>query len=87
MSGPRDEFLSEEDLDLKALTMRQLIAYWNQWLRQAQATNDLDRLTYSHGVFRDAPDTRASTPSDRARHQKPAPAKRARHRKTARRRR
>ncbi|CAN5236437.1 hypothetical protein BH20VER2_BH20VER2_10440 [soil metagenome] len=53
--GPRDEFLSEEDLDLRNLTDEELIAYWNLWLHQAQATNDLDEHTYSHGVFETAP--------------------------------
>lgn len=47
----RDEFLSEEDLDLKNLTEEELYEYWNYWLEQAQATNDMDRYTYSHGVF------------------------------------
>ena len=47
----RDEFLSEEDLDLRNLSQEELYAYWNFWLVQAQATNDLDRNTYSHGVF------------------------------------
>ncbi|MEP7012652.1 MAG: hypothetical protein ABJC13_20200 [Acidobacteriota bacterium] len=47
----RDEFLSEEDLDLRNLTEDELIAYWNLWLLQAQATNDLDEALYSHGVF------------------------------------
>jgi len=47
----RDEFLSEEDLALKDLTEEELHAYWNLWLLQAQATNDLDEKTYSHGVF------------------------------------
>lgn len=47
----RDEFLSEEDLDLENLTWDELIAYWNLWLQQAQATNDLDEALYSHGVF------------------------------------
>lgn len=51
MNAPRDEFLSEEDLDLRTLSEEELIAYWNLWLEQAQATNDLDRNTYSHGVF------------------------------------
>ena len=51
MSGPRDEFLSEEDLDLRNLSDGELIAYWNLWLEQAQATNDLDARLYSHGVF------------------------------------
>ena len=46
-----DEFLSEEDLDLRNLTWEELVAYWNLWLHQAQATNDLDEATYSHGVF------------------------------------
>jgi hypothetical protein len=52
----RDEFLSEEDLDLRAMTEEELLAYWDLWLRQAQATNDLDRHTYSHGVFSGAPE-------------------------------
>jgi len=47
----RDEFLSEEDLDLRNLSEDELIAYWNLWLEQAQATNDLDAALYSHGVF------------------------------------
>ena len=47
----RDEFLSEEDLDLRNLSREELYAYWNFWLEQAQASNDLDRYTYSHGVF------------------------------------
>ena len=34
----RDEFLSEEDLDLRNLSWDELIAYWNLWLEQAQAT-------------------------------------------------
>lgn len=49
----RDEFLSEEDLDLKSLSEEELIAYWNAWLLAAQATNDLDKNHYSHGVFGD----------------------------------
>ena len=61
MTEIRDEFLSEEDLDLRNLSQEELIAYWNLWLEQAQATNDLDRALYSHGVFeRDpAPDYRS----------------------------
>jgi hypothetical protein len=55
MEPTRDEFLSEEDLDLRNLSEAELIAYWNQWLEQAQATNDLDAHTYSHGVFERAP--------------------------------
>jgi hypothetical protein len=51
LSEVRDEFLSEEDLDLRNLTQEELIAYWNLWLQQAQATNDLDEALYSHGVF------------------------------------
>ncbi len=47
----RDEFLSEEDLDLKTTTDEELYAYWNAWLEQAQSTNDADAHTYSHGVF------------------------------------
>lgn len=51
MSELRDEFLSEEDLDLRNLTEEELVAYWNLWLRQAQVTNDQDEALYSHGVF------------------------------------
>ncbi len=54
----RDEFLSEEDLDLRNLTEEELIAYWNLWLEQAQATNDLDEALYSHGVFERDPAVR-----------------------------
>ncbi len=51
MSELRDEFLSEEDLDLQSLTDEELEAVWTAWLYQAQSTNDEDRYTYSHGVF------------------------------------
>lgn len=47
----RDEFLSEEDLDLRTMSHEELLAYWDQWLLQAQTTNPHDRRTYSHGVF------------------------------------
>jgi hypothetical protein len=47
----RDEFLSEDDLDLRHMSRAELYAYWNQWLEQAQATNDRDCRSYSHGVF------------------------------------
>jgi hypothetical protein len=55
MKPPRDEFLSEEDLDLRNLSDEELVAYWNQWLEQAQATNDSDAATYAHGVFTHEP--------------------------------
>ncbi len=51
MDEIRDEFLSEEDLDLRNMTDEELQAWWDRWLRLAQATNDRDRYTYSHGVF------------------------------------
>jgi len=51
MNALRDEFLSDEDLDLRSLTDAELQAYWNLWLQQAQVTNDADQDTYSHGVF------------------------------------
>ncbi len=47
----RDEFLSEEDLDLKTLSDEELDVVWTRWLQQAQITNDADALEYSHGVF------------------------------------
>jgi len=46
-----DQFLSEEDLDLRNLSEAELLAYWNLWLQQAQQTNDDDEADYSHGVF------------------------------------
>ncbi len=51
MGETHDRFLSEEDLDLRNLSWEELIAWWNAWLLQAQATNDLDYDRYSHGVF------------------------------------
>lgn len=51
MTTIRDEFLSEEDLDLRNLTDEEPVVYWNQWLDQAQATNEVDAHMYSHGVF------------------------------------
>ena len=58
----RDEFLSEEDLDLRSMTEAELYAYWDLWLRQAQATNDQDRHAYSHGVFTSTPAAGDATP-------------------------
>jgi hypothetical protein len=55
MDGVKDEFLSEEDLDLANLTDAELDAYWDLWLHQAQASNDLDAHLYSHGVFIEEP--------------------------------
>lgn len=51
MTELKDEFLSKEDLDLRNMTNEELFAYWNMWLLQAQATNDQDKHSYSHGVF------------------------------------
>jgi hypothetical protein len=51
MSKIRDEFLSEEDLDLVNLSCEELEAWWTFWLRQAQVTNEEDKNEYSHGVF------------------------------------
>jgi len=51
MNKQRDEFLSEEDLDLANLPMAELLAWWDLWLLQAQATNDVDAHLYAHGVF------------------------------------
>jgi hypothetical protein len=50
-AAPRDEFLSVEDLDLKNLSWGELLRWWDLFLRRAQASNDLDRDEYSHGVF------------------------------------
>jgi hypothetical protein len=55
----RDAFLSEEDLALAELSDEELVAYWNLWLEQAQASNELDADTYSHGVFERDPAPRS----------------------------
>jgi len=55
ISRSSDKFLSEEDLDLKDMTMEELIVWWQLWLEQSQSTNDEDRDEYSHGVFRHQP--------------------------------
>ena len=59
-----DEFLSEEDLDLRNLSWDEVVAYWNLWLLQAQATNDLDEAFYSHGVFERDPAVPVRSSSD-----------------------
>lgn len=51
----RDEFLSEEDMDLRNLSTEELESWWNAWLEAAQATNQEDQWDYSHGVFRKSP--------------------------------
>jgi hypothetical protein len=53
--GIRDEFLSEEDLDLATLSLSEVLAWWEIWFRQAQDTNDADEWIYSHGVFDEVP--------------------------------
>ncbi len=50
-----EEFLSSEDLDLRNLSDEELIAAWNHWLLSAQATNEDDKDTWSHGVFVNCP--------------------------------
>jgi hypothetical protein len=42
-------------LSLRELSQEELLVYWNLWLLQAQATNDLDEHSYSHGVFENEP--------------------------------
>ena len=49
--GRRDEFLSEEDLDLANLSFEEVMTWYEIWLRAAQAGNDLDANVISHGVF------------------------------------
>jgi hypothetical protein len=51
VTGRRDEFLSDEDLDLANLTVEERWRWYTAWLRWAQATNDQDWHLYSHGVF------------------------------------
>ena len=54
-SAFRDEFLSDEDLDLQNLSDAELMAYWSQWLHQAQISNTEDEHLYAHGVFSHEP--------------------------------
>ena len=51
----RDQFLSEEDLDLKNLSWEELLVVWDAWLREAAITDDADAHLYSHGVFTTEP--------------------------------
>ena len=51
----RDEFLSEEDLEISKMSDEELEAYWNFWLAMAQSTNEEDKDSYSHGVFVKSP--------------------------------
>ncbi len=62
MTGRRDAFLSEGDLDLRNLSWDELLAWWDTWLRQAQATNYQDAHLISHGVFTVDPAVQASPP-------------------------
>lgn len=59
----REEFLSEGDLALRELDDEELVAWWNLWLQLAQASNDLDEATYSHGVFDRDPAVQARPPA------------------------
>jgi hypothetical protein len=63
--NPHQEFLSEEDLDLANLSWEELVAVWNQWLVQAQTTNEEDEFLYEHGVFRSEPARRVAYPRSR----------------------
>jgi len=52
LEEPRDQLLlSRSARDLKNLSEEELFAWWDRWLEMAQATNDVDEHTYSHGVF------------------------------------
>ena len=44
------ELLSEDDLNLKDMTLAELEAAWEFWFELAQYTNDFDP-SYTHGVF------------------------------------
>lgn len=47
----KDEFLSEEDLDLRNMSDEELDVWWGRWFELAQLSNEEDRNSYSHGVF------------------------------------
>jgi hypothetical protein len=65
LNDRRNEFLSEEDLDLQNLPEEEFYAWWDWWLKQAQCTNALDAHRYSHGVFGDDPLGRSGTSPSR----------------------
>jgi hypothetical protein len=44
------QMLSEDDLNLRDLSVEELDAAWDLWFDLAQVTNDADP-PYSHGVF------------------------------------
>lgn len=44
------ELLSEDDLNLKDMTLEELNRAWDLWFDLAQSTNDFDP-PYTHGVF------------------------------------
>ena len=44
------EMLSEDDLNLKDMTLEELNRAWDLWFTLAQTTNDSDP-PYTHGVF------------------------------------
>ncbi len=48
---PIDQFLSEDDLNLRDLSWDELLEQWDAWLRAASATDEEDTHDYSHGVF------------------------------------
>ena len=51
MPSKPSKFLSEEDLDLQSLSQQELYSWWDWWLEEAQASNEFDADSYSHGVF------------------------------------
>jgi hypothetical protein len=46
-----DQFLSEEDMDLRNLSWGELLGQWDAWLHAASATDKEDAGEYAHGVF------------------------------------
>lgn len=46
-----DQFLSEDDLNLRDLSWEELLCAWDVWLRNASATDEEDAAEYSHGGF------------------------------------
>ena len=44
------QMLSEDDRNLKEMTLEELVSAWDLWFDLAQSTNDADP-PYTHGVF------------------------------------
>ena len=59
-------YLSEEDLDLRSMTVAERFECYTFWLILAQRTNSRDAALYSHGVFSEEPGAGKNQGADRS---------------------